>query len=150
MNKIKYLDNKVFMNNDNDVDDDIEDNLDKKMLKKHKSEAILDLVKLCSSTPTTTSTSSDVKLNKKMSIMSPKKISINKNDDAQIFNYNSFLSRFNNFGKEIMNVESKTKRMSKSVDKNLSKCDNVYQNMGKSIKKDHTLLRFSDIMLDLQ
>lgn len=87
------------------VDERAED-IDNKMMNKHKSTGLIDLIKMSSSSPPKRE---EVKLPLLNNNLSHRKSNMTKSHTPNKFDYEKFTSKFEKLGKDIMNIELKTK-----------------------------------------
>jgi len=152
INKNKILEKNVLQNeklNEEGVSNlDVRgDEINSKMLNKHKSHGILDLVKMSISSPMK---NQPIELNNKPNLNIRRSNMAVSKTPVQKFDAERFHSKFNQLGKDIVNMELKTKNYARTIGRNGRFCDKAFSNMGSNINTDNKLLNFADVVTKVQ
>lgn len=154
INKNKILEKNVLQNeklNSEGVSnlDERGEDINIRMLNKHKSHGIIDLVKMSVSSPRKKEIE-PVELNNRHSLNVRRSNMTVSKTPVQKFDAEKFHSKFNQLGKDIISMELKTKNYARSIGRNGKFCEKAFSNMGSNINTDNKLLNFSDVVKKVQ
>lgn len=125
------------------------EDINHRMLQRHHSQGIIDLVKMSVSSPMKREEVKLPELGGRYSLKRGSNMTVSKTP-VQKFDAEKFHHKFIQLGKDISNMELKTKNYARTIGRNGKFCEKAFSNMGNNINSDNKLLNFADVVKKIQ